>query len=67
MAETLTTGTRLNLEGHMPEGAGLDPSTGLLRWTTTESQGPAEYTFTVRVTDGGNPTLDAEKTITVTV
>ena len=35
-----------------PEGAGIDPASGQFTWTPTEAQGPASYSFTVRVSDG---------------
>src|SRR5262249_39274088 len=40
-------------------------ASGSLTWTPTEDQGPASYTFTVVVTDNGNPVRSAWKTITV--
>ena len=51
----------------MPEGASIDPVTGVFRWTPTEVQGPGKYPFTVRVTDDGIPQLSAEQTFSVTV
>ena len=47
-----------------PDGVSIDPSTGVCTWTPTESQGPADYTFTVQVSDGS---LSDAETITVTV
>jgi hypothetical protein len=47
-----------------PEGATIDSSTGVFSWTPTEAQGPAEYTFTVNVTDGA---ITDSETIMVTV
>ena len=44
-----------------------DPATGVFTWTPTEAQGPADYTFSVRVTDDGVPALFDEDAITVTV
>jgi hypothetical protein len=35
-----------------PAGAAIDPTTGDFSWTPTEAQGPATYSFTVRLTDG---------------
>ena len=35
-----------------PSGAAINASTGVFGWTPTEAQGPGDYTFTVRVTDG---------------
>src|SRR5262249_11443733 len=50
-----------------PEGASINPATGEFSWTPTEAQGPGSFTFTVRVTDDGSPSLSDEETITVTV
>jgi hypothetical protein len=50
-----------------PTGTAIDPSTGLFTWTPTEAQGPGSYTFTVRVTDNGSPSLFDEEQITVAV
>jgi hypothetical protein len=49
-----------------PSGASIS-SAGAFSWTPTEAQGPNSYTFTIRVTDNGSPTLSDEETITVTV
>ena len=35
-----------------PSGATIDASTGEFHWTPTEAQGPGDYTFSVRVSDG---------------
>ena len=50
-----------------PAGATFDAATGVFTWTPSEGQGPADYTFTVRVTDNGSPALSDEEQITVTV
>jgi hypothetical protein len=50
-----------------PDGATIDPTTGVFTWTPTEEQGPGTFTFTVRVTDNGAPNLSDEESITVTV
>src|SRR5205807_1184003 len=50
-----------------PEGATISAATGAFSWTPTEAQGPADYRFTVRVTDSGTPTLSDEEAIAVTV
>jgi hypothetical protein len=36
-----------------PTGAGIDPSTGLLTWTTREADGPRDYNMTVQVSKPG--------------
>lgn len=50
-----------------PAGASIDGVTGVFTWTPTEAQGPGSYTFTVRVTDDGVPSLGDEEEITITV
>ncbi len=47
-----------------PSGAVIDANTGVFSWTPTEAQGPNDYTFTVRVSDG---TLDADESVTIHV
>lgn len=47
-----------------PTGAAIGGSTGVFSWTPTEAQGPANYTFNVRVSDG---ILTHERSITVNV
>ncbi|HMC71758.1 MAG TPA: Ig-like domain-containing protein, partial [Mycobacteriales bacterium] len=50
-----------------PEGAVINAATGVFSWTPTEAQGPADYRFTVRVTDDGSPVMFDEELIAVTV
>ncbi len=51
-----------------PAGAGINPVTGAFSWTPTEVQGNAgTFTFIVRVTDNGAPSLSDDESITVTV
>lgn len=50
-----------------PPGASIGIFSGVFQWTPTEAQGPGDYTFTVRVTDNGDPNLSDEETITVHV
>ena len=50
-----------------PDGASIDPVTGVFTFTPTEDQGPATYFFSVRVTDNGSPNLSDEVGISVTV
>lgn len=54
------------LVGAPPE-ATIQPDTGLFRWTTAEPDGPAEYSFLVRVTDDGKPRRSDTRTVTVLV
>jgi hypothetical protein len=49
-----------------PVGARIEPTTGAFSWTPTADQGPAVYTFTVRVTDVAWPSLYAQHSIKVT-
>ena len=50
-----------------PAGASIDPVSGAFSWTPTEAQGPGSYSFTVRVTDDGNPVQAADQAVAVTV
>lgn len=47
-----------------PTGASIDGSTGEFTWPPTEVQGPGDFTFTVRVSDG---TLSADESVTIHV
>jgi VCBS repeat-containing protein len=47
-----------------PTGAGINASTGLFSWTPDETQGPGNYPFTVRVSDGF---VNTDAVITLTV
>mgnify|MGYP003345615171 CR=1 FL=1 len=58
---------RFSLDPGAPEGAAIDPVSGLLSWTPSEAQGPGNYTITVRVTDNGVPPLSDAKSFTVSV
>ena len=50
-----------------PEGASIDAASGVFTWTPTESQGPEEYSFTVKVCDDGNPIMCDEQELTLNV
>jgi hypothetical protein len=50
-----------------PNGATIDPATGVFAWTPTEAQGPSISSVTIRVTDDGGPALSDLETITITV
>ena len=41
----------------VPAGAAIDPDTGVFSWTPSESQGGTSYSFRLRVTDDGAPSL----------
>ncbi|MDZ4851880.1 MAG: putative Ig domain-containing protein [Pirellulaceae bacterium] len=57
---------RYSLE-QSPSGTVIDASTGLIRWTPTQSQSSQTYSLTVQVTDNGTPSLSNQKNVTVTV
>ena len=50
-----------------PAGAGIDPTTGVFSWIPTEAQAPGSYTFAVRVTDNGTPSLGDTRSLTIAV
>jgi hypothetical protein len=56
-----------SLNQEAPDGASIDPSTGVFTWKPNESQGLGTYPITVRVTDNGQPPLNEQQTFTVTV
>jgi len=59
-AQTLT----YRLTGSTPAGLTITASTGEIRWTPSEAQGPGVYPITVEVSDG---TLTASRTFNITV
>src|SRR6185436_9273127 len=50
-----------------PEGAQINPNSGLFSWTPLEYQGPGVYTITVVASDNSSPPLSDSKSFTVTV
>jgi hypothetical protein len=50
-----------------PDGASINPSSGLLTWTPIEAQGPMTTNITVKVTDNGTPNLTVSRTFQVVV
>lgn len=50
-----------------PDGATINAASGAFTWTTTEADGPGQYSFSVRATDNGTPARWDTETITVTV
>ena len=62
-ANTLT----FSLSGTVPTGAFIDPTTGAFSWTPSETQGPGDHTFSVKVCDDGTPALCDQEEITITV
>ncbi len=57
---------RFSLVG-APQAASLDPVDGSFSWSTSEADGPGEYSFSVRVTDDGQPPRTDSRIVTVTV
>ena len=50
-----------------PEGASLNPVTGVFSWTPTEEQGGAVYPISIRVSDNGGPAMTDTKSFNLTV
>jgi hypothetical protein len=50
-----------------PQGATIDPSTGLLTWTPSETQGGADYRFNVRVEDEVQPWIKINRMVDIHV
>jgi hypothetical protein len=50
-----------------PAGATIHPTTGAFRWATSESDGPAAYSFLVRATDNGTPARIGSVRVNITV
>lgn len=65
--ETLTFSLTAGPEDAVPAGASIDPNTGEFTWTPDETQGGADYTFNVVVSDTSEPILTDEELITITV
>jgi hypothetical protein len=56
-----------SLDEGAPNGAAINPESGLFTWTPTEAQGPGVYGITIRVTDNGTPNQSDSETISITV
>jgi len=65
--ESGSAGLIFSLDPGFPEGMFIDPTTGNLTWTPSESQGPGTYTIIIRVSDNGIPSLSATRSFTVFV
>jgi hypothetical protein len=50
-----------------PDGARIDPATGVINWTPTEADGPGFFIFEVRATENDPPNLSASRTFSVEV
>src|SRR5262249_19380646 len=57
----------VTLQGAVPAGATINPTTGLFSWTPTAAQGEGDFPITVRVTDNGAPNLFDEEIVDVAV
>jgi uncharacterized repeat protein (TIGR01451 family) len=53
--------------GSGPQGASVDPTSGVFTWTPTELQAPSTNLITIRVTDNGVPPLSDSRTFVVVV
>jgi hypothetical protein len=60
-------GLKFGLEAGAPEGATIDPVTGLFLWLPTEEQGPGQYVIGVSVADNHQPAGMDRRTFRVTV
>ncbi len=50
-----------------PNGAAINPTSGIFTWNPDETQGPGSYSFSVVVTDSGSPAASAEQVVQVNV
>lgn len=50
-----------------PQGAFINPNTGLFEWTPSELQGPGDYTIAIRVMDNGVPQASAVVSFVISV
>jgi len=58
---------RFSLGAGAPQGAYIDPVSGVFSWTPTELQGPGVYSITIIVTDNGTPQMSDSETIQIVV
>jgi hypothetical protein len=56
-----------SLDPGAPEGAALDPATGVFTWTPNETQGPSTNPITIRVADNRTPPLSSTQSFVITV
>lgn len=56
-----------SLDNDAPQGATIDPQTGLFVWKPDEKQGPGIYSFYIYLTDDGEPPMSDTRRITITV
>jgi hypothetical protein len=50
-----------------PAGSTIHPTTGAYRWATSESDGPAAYSFLIRATDNGTPPRIGSVRVNITI
>ncbi len=62
-SQTLT----FRLGAGAPEGATINPLTGVFAWTPTEAQGPGSFQIGIVVTDSGTPPLSAARSFLINV
>lgn len=65
--ESFTFSLSAGPEDNVPTGASIDQDTGDFTWTPDETQGGADYTFNVVVSDTSEPILTDSELITITV
>jgi len=58
---------RFSLPAGAPAGMTLDPVSGVLRWPTSEADGPGSHLIVIRVTQEGSSPLSDQYTLGVTV
>ncbi len=60
-------GLHWSLEGDVPAGASIDPASGRFLWTSSEkdAESQSSYSFRVRVTDDGLPSLSSFEAVTI--
>ncbi|MGZ8920926.1 MAG: lamin tail domain-containing protein, partial [Limisphaerales bacterium] len=56
-----------SLEGTIPQGATINPTSGLISWPTSEATGPSTNLFTVRATENNAAALSASRSFSVIV
>lgn len=65
--DTPADGLSFSFVGTVPEGLQIDSTTGVVRWTPTETQGPGVYDVELRVQDSSTPPLEAHAFYTLHV
>ncbi len=56
-----------SLEGNLPAGLSIEPSTGVMNWIPTESQGPATHVVIVRATENNGDQISTAQNFGITV